>query len=173
MEMVKRTIPTISLEAQLAAKLLKQKGAEIGAVVSYADLTAAIGCDAQTKGRSAVNTARNKLQAEQGWIFAPIWNEGLKRLSDKEIVDVGESTIHKIKRAARRGFKKLSQVADFEKLDADTRLRHNVTATLLSFVERAATKKTQGRIESAIEKANAPLPFHKMLEAFKNGGKED
>jgi hypothetical protein len=128
-----------------------------------------MGRDAQTQGRGALHTACNKLQTEKGWIFAPVRNVGMKHLSDEEIVDCGESAVHKIHRAARRGFKKLTSVEEFEKLGADDRVRHNIAATLLSFMQRASGKKSQDKIEAAIQKANAPLPFHKMLEAFKNG----
>ena len=126
-------IGALSIEAQLLRDHLK---AHMGVdLVTYAALSEIAGRDVQRAGRGPLDTARRILQREDNIVFGVVRGEGLKRLSDPEIVKAGHASVAATRRTARRGIRKLA-CADYANLDNGDRISHNTVAELSRRVYR-------------------------------------
>ena len=74
--------------ASIDVKTLCKAFAEshVGQIFTYKDLSQLIERDVQTEARNILTSARKITQRELGYVFGTIHGEGLKRLSDIEIV---------------------------------------------------------------------------------------
>lgn len=164
-----KPIPSISIESQLLIKMLE--GTTEGGIVTYGAMTTELGRDVRKCAYFAIQTARTRMLNDHGIVFETVRGIGLKRLSDVEVVDVGQSGLNRIRRACRKTLKKITAISDFDGMPPDVRLRHNVTATLLHFMDKAGSKKNTQRIEDAVQQTQGVLPLQKTLDAFKSNGK--
>lgn len=160
----KKIIAALSLDAKLLYERLKS--AKIGDVVTYQELSNIIGRDVLDPGRGLLQTARRKALREDYFVFGIVRKEGLKRLSDLEIVATGEDTVGRIRRTARRGFRTITAVKDFEALPNEAKIRHNVYASMLGAVAMAASAPQMKKLEKKVSEAKAQLSLTKTLEAF-------
>ena len=99
----KKTIAEISVDARLLHQRLQSVG--VGETVSWEELSQVIGRDvtAGSKGYGPLSTARKRALNDDGMVFDAIPKVGLKRLTDAEIVNTGQATVDKVRRAARKG----------------------------------------------------------------------
>ena len=95
-----------SMDAKRLCLLLESS--YVGQLVTYKELSTAIGKDVQTEGRSILNSARRIVQRELSYVFGTVANQGLKRLSDVEIVQTGAQTVSSIRHASRRGINRIA-----------------------------------------------------------------
>lgn len=166
----------ISVEARLLYARLKD--VSVGEVVRYTELAAIGGHSMErdegtgkrrfpSKLHSALSTARRRAQKDDFIILDAVYGEGLKRLSDHEIVGTSQRYIDGTRRASRRAAKRLACVVDFDDLPAEAKVQHNTYMSLfgaLSTITKAhAVKKLEGRVQQAHQQ----LPLLKTLEAFK------
>lgn len=159
-----RAIGLISIDTKVLFDRLIT--ANVGDVIPYSELTELIGRDVRGSAIWALGGARRKAFRERSFVFAAVRNEGVKRLSDLEIVDTGEDTASRIHRMSRRGAQRLMAVADFNALPNESKIRHNTYASLLGMTAHV-TKNTQvKRLAAKIEKTQAQLPLQRTLEAF-------
>ena len=165
--MTKKTISEISVDARLLHQRLTQ--AKVGDVITWDDLGQIIGRSVHPGegGYSALATARNRVQVDDGYIFDAIAKVGLKRLSDAEIVNTGQYAIDRVRRAARKGTRRLLSVKDFDALPNDLKVKHNAYASLLGAVAQISQSSKVTQLESHVQNARAALPLAKTLEVFK------
>lgn len=136
---------------------------KVGSVVTYDDITAAIGRDAR-HNRGAMHSAMRILKNSKRMVFGCVPKVGYKRLSDEEIIDSGDDCIARIRRLSRRGAKTLACV-EFDALSPQDKLRHNAKMTVLALTQESTTHTAVKRIEQAVSDANAALPCAKAAIA--------
>lgn len=138
-----------------------------GDILTYKSLSALIGKDVQTEARSVLNSARKITQRELGYVFGTIYGEGLKRLSDIEIVQTGSETMVKIRRNSRRGAERIAHAAP-EKLPIESRVQQNTFLSVLAMIHAASTEKRLKKLEEKVAQAESRLPLERTLDAFKD-----
>lgn len=163
----KKSIAEISVDARLLHQRLKTVG--IGETVSWGDLAKIIGRDvtAGNGGYSALTTARRRALMDDGMVFDAVLKVGLKRLSDQDIVATGQATVDKVRRAARKGNRRLLSIQDFDALPNEMKVKHNAYVSLLGAVVAISTDKKVHQLEQHVENARAALPLAKTLEVFR------
>lgn len=88
--------------------------------------------------------------------FIRIRKIGYRRLRNEDYGPRSERDLKKIKRGARRGSKRLSRV-DFGKLSTEGQIQVSINSTVLSAIERQATKTTVRQEQSNVPDLNALL----------------
>lgn len=163
----KKTISEISVDARLLHQHLA--ASKVGDTLTWEDMGKVIGRDVRpgSTGYGALHTARNRAQMDDGMVFDAIAKVGLKRLSDAEIVNTGQSAIDRVRRAARKGAKRLLSVKDFGSLPNDLKVKHNAYASLLGAVAQISQSSKVTQLEAHVQNARAALPLAKTLEVFK------
>lgn len=139
---------------------------EVGKTTTYAQLTDAMGVDAQVAGRGASKSARRYLEREHRMVFAAVPGVGLKRLSDTEIVGSGAEGLARSRRAARRAQRRLTCV-DFDALEQGAKVRQQAYLSLFNAIAALGKPTAVGKLESQVAKSARLLPLNQTLEAFK------
>jgi hypothetical protein len=166
----KRTIPTLSIEAQeLIRRLLR---ASVGDVISYAELSVVAMGDVQDQKRGVLTTARKRVLEDHDMVFEAISNVGLKRLNDEEIVITAEAPLVRINRLANRGKRKLACV-DYDNLENELKIKYNARGTLLAFHYHSTKPRQLKSIEQKVEKLGSQLGLQQTLRAFGMESAED
>lgn len=97
----------------------------IGKTAPYSALSDAAGFDI-TENRFALSKARNRAEEESGGLFETVRGYGVRRLPSEHIPDVGLHAVRKVRRAAKRGVKRLSgvRVNDIPELEKHRLMAH-------------------------------------------------
>lgn len=161
---IRRPIPLISTDAKLLYERLKQLS--VGDFVSYEDLNTIVGRDVRNGARGPYMTARRRAERLDGIVLACIHNEGLKRLSDPEIVDAGRDAIKRVRNASRRAARRTSRIQSFDGLDQDHKARHNAHMSLFSALAHITKNNQVKRLEDRVGQVQATLPLARVLELF-------
>lgn len=163
----KKTIAEISIDARMLHQKLKE--VPIGSTITWEDLGKVIGRDvhAGSPGYGALTTARRRVQIDDGMVFDAIAKVGLKRLSDAEIVNTGQSIVDRVRRMARKGARRLLSVANFDALPNEAKIKHNAYASLLGAVAQISQESKVRALEKHVQGTQAALPLAKTLEVFK------
>lgn len=157
--------PDFSRSVQTNALIDVLRAASVGAVVSYAALSEAIGEDV-TDCRHYLYTAVNVLQGE-GIAFGTVRGEGVKRLVSEEIHAIGDHALAHIKRHSRRARKRMGVVSNMNDVPNDVRIKVNATASMLGVIENFSSNKSRKVVEAEVVKTQGPIPPMKLLEALK------
>lgn len=158
-------IPQTSVDTlQLTERL---RAVPIGETIPYSDLTKVIGRDVTGPARGNLMSARRACQRDYSIVFGAVFRVGLKRLDNVGCLSVGEGTVRRIHKQAKRGADVLGCV-DYGALDNDGRVKHNTVmaglGALYAITKTSATKK----LEKAVTEAQKALPLAATLEAFKS-----
>lgn len=169
--MTKKT-PTFTAtdHTQTLAHMLRQ--VEVGAVILYEVLSAAIGSDVRTVAKHNLKSARRIVQREKQFVFAAERGEGLKRLDDVGIVALGDKARDHITRTSRSTRNKLHCV-DYDGLPRQEQTRHNTHLAMFGIFTTIASSKSQRKLEAHIEETKKQIEdvFKATLIAF--GKKND
>ncbi|GAN90997.1 hypothetical protein Gbfr_022_041 [Gluconobacter frateurii M-2] len=133
-----------SMDRSMVSELLVEalREAEVGEIVTYADLKNLTNYDVQSAHRHLLDRARRVLLRESGYVFSTVINIGLKRASAPELTHIGVSHMKKAGRSARRGGKVMDTV-DRKQLTADQALEHDATRGVLAAIATVSqTKKS-------------------------------
>lgn len=158
-----KTIPEISMETRMLRD--KLSALKIGDVITYAELNELIGADVQDSSRSHLASAIRGLLADKQMVFGTVRGHGVKRLTDVEIVAIGDEVLPRLRRAAKRATRKLLAVADFSALPNDLKLRHNAVVSSLATISFFSKDTRVKEIEKQ-SGATQPLPVGKVLGLF-------
>jgi len=155
--------------ASIDVKTLCKAFAEshVGQIFTYKDLSQLIERDVQTEARNILTSARKITQRELGYVFGTIHGEGLKRLSDIEIVQTGTQTVARIRHASHRGVARISNAAP-EKLPLEGRVQMNTYLSVFAMLQTSLQEKRIKKLEARVAQAESRLPLDKTLEAFKD-----
>lgn len=140
---------TLTLEGVLMA-------AQIGDLIRYETLTAAIHRDVSGEARYFLYSALRRVLREHRVAFECVRDVGLRRLDDPGKVNSAGRVVGKIRRAAKRGLRVVLAVDDFNSMPAAMRLKHNMVASLFGLT-RAITGKKQQNLLSARLASTKPL----------------
>ena len=154
-----------SMDAKRLCLLLESS--YVGQLVTYKELSTAIGKDVQTEGRSILNSARRIVQRELSYVFGTVANQGLKRLSDVEIVQTGAQTVSSIRHASRRGINRIA-AADPVRLPMDSRIQMNTYLSVLGMLHISLQEKRLKKLEQRVALAESRLPLDTTLDVFKD-----
>lgn len=137
-----------------------------GEIISYDELSEAIGRDIRKSAYYCVTTARRKLLNEEHMVFAAVRNQGYKRLTDVDKVELGEYWRKRILRASGNGIKAVTSVDNYDALSDDKKVSHNKYATIFVLIRRSAKAATLKKIEIRVRETTKVLPLAKTLEVF-------
>lgn len=160
-----KAIPELSIDTQTVERLLSE--VVVGDVVSYLTLSKAIGRDVQTGARHILERARWRLLRERQMVFAPVWDQGMKRLDDIGIVGTGMTTLKRVHNLARRGARTLAAVQHFDALPREQQSKHNLMVAQLGMLSHVTARRVAKRLEEQTQQSATPLPMAKFLEAMK------
>lgn len=161
----KRPIGVMSIDVKTVYDMLRR--CEIGDTVTYEDMEKSIGRSVRYQNRWILSSACRRLLAQDSMLFGTVSKVGVKRLSDSEIVGVGQDTVQRIHRSALRGTRKLSAIRNYDGLSKSDKVRHGVQASALGILAHVTKERQLRRIEAKIENDPMTLPLQKTLEAFK------
>lgn len=157
------TIGRASVEAQILAKYLET--AQVGQVITYAELNAAAKCDVQERNTVLQTAKRQLLKTPHRMVFGTISSVGIKRLADHEIPDEGASAVKRAKRIAKVGLEKLC-CADLTKLEPEDKVKAITTKTVLGLFGQSASRKTLGLAEQAARQGSDTLKIGDVSSLF-------
>lgn len=158
-----QTIAEQAVDTRLLVSLLSK--AEIGQTFTYAELSRHLGRKVEGS-TSNLLSARKILQRDYGMVFDTIWGQGIKRLSDSEIVALGDKLPGKVRRLAKRTIVKVS-VAKDEALTNEQIVQRNAAVSMAGVLMHVSTKSGLAKLEAAVKVNAAELPVGKTLELFK------
>lgn len=137
----------------------------IGEIVSYADLAALIGSPVDGSCQP-LNSARAMLERSGDYVFATMTKEGVKRLSDREIVADTQSSRQRIARQAKRAMRRLSNIKDFNALSDDEKRQHQAHAVIYAAI---AEQASSGKVRQLLPTVN--VNGQAMLAAIKEAAR--
>ena len=111
-------------------------------------------------------TARRIVQRDHGYVFECVIGKGIKRIDDGEIDESGKSTIAHIHRSSLKGAKRLACVKEYAAMDAEKKIAHNASLSVLGAIAIATQPKRLERVENKVKQAGDQLPLSKTLELF-------
>ena len=133
------TIGRASVEAQELAKFLET--AEVGDVYTYQQLNQHAKCDVQLRN-TVLQTAQRIVQRQHKMVFDTIVGVGIKRLSDDEIPDVGESSIKRSRNIAKKGMRAL-ECANLANMNSETKVKAITAKTILGLFSQSGSRKVR------------------------------
>lgn len=130
-------LPDFRLSADSAALVKVLELVDVGATITYAELSQTIGRDV-TAFRGPLETARLVVQREKRMVFDAVRSEGLRRLADDEIVDLSDKARDHARRHARKTAKKLVCV-DYSSLSKQKQTKHNAALSMFGALAELTT----------------------------------
>ena len=156
---MKYTIGTTSINATNLAKKLIELA--VGESLTYAQINALIGRDVQ-QHRHILNTARNIARREKNMLFDCVHNEGVKRLTDEEIININSARpFERIKSAAKIGVKNIQCATN---LTNDQRITQNATISMLGTIAHFTKSNSIDNVKP--HTINAPIAPQALLDLF-------
>ncbi|MBE0568910.1 MAG: hypothetical protein IH577_04465 [Deltaproteobacteria bacterium] len=159
-----RIVKQMGIDAQVLIE--KLRGVEVGAAVTYVQMSEWIGRDVRGHGYGSLCTARNRLIRDEGIVFGTVIGVGLKRLDDAGKVSEAGEHINAIRRAADRGLA-VAKAAEYDALPEEAKKKYNATVSHLGVLRAVTTSAAQKRIVAKVENAKGMLPVGVTLEALK------
>ena len=152
----------LSADSKTLAQRLRE--VTVGETVPYSVLSAAIARDVCADGRGALQTARRLVLKEYRMVFDAVRGEGLRRLTDVQIVSLSDKARDHIRRTSRKTARALTCV-DYDAMPRDVQTKHNTALSMLGVIGELATEKSQARLASMVEEAGTELPYAKAAIA--------
>lgn len=153
----------MSADARLLRQMLNK--AKIGDIVKYSEMSAEINHEV-TGSTSALHSARRSLLNHDNYVFETIPNVGLKRLTDTEIVSASERDVNRIRRAAKKGAKKLASIVNYAALPNDAQLQHTTRLSVFGLIAHAASDRGLDKVSEKASGRHTELPIADTIAAF-------
>ena len=154
-------------EVDLLVKRLRE--VEILEVVTYDDITKAIGENSRTeRGRNIIQRARN-LILDEGYVFEPVRKIGYRRCDDPAKIIASKKGIHSINKKSK-GLERTLETVDFNELDKINRESYVLNKTVISILRQSSDRKF---IKAAGKKQDLWTPNTADLLKLLGKGKED
>lgn len=153
-----KSADTKIIESVLAA-------ASVGQLVTYEEISKAIGRDVRQHALPSLRSARHGLLKSNRIVFGVETNVGLLRLDDSQIVDSTEADRKRLKRAANRSIAKLS-VVDFDKLSPEKKKEHTVASAQMGAIAMFSASQAKKKIASNVNDGKATLAIGETLSMF-------
>jgi hypothetical protein len=160
-----KVIGTVSFETTAIVERLRKATPE-APFVPYTELSALIGKDVQTDGRHNLEAAKNIVLRENGINFGTVWNEGAKLLDDRERVSTGEGIKDRIRRIARKGYRSVTSVQNFDALPMEAKVKHHAYVTIFKITDASTRPKKVLQIEGEVKEVMRALSMKETLKLF-------
>lgn len=162
-----RAIPELSLDTQTLETLLSSTA--IGDVVTYAQMSAAIGRDVQTVGRGHLRTARVRLHRAQQMVFAAVPNVGVKRMDDIGKIEIATGHTRRGRTQYKMAVRTVAAVDNFDALPNDQKIKHSMVAAqagaILHMTSAVRSKKLAAAIGEHAQKSFKPRESLELMKA--------
>lgn len=157
------TLPENAADIHVLEKLLE--ALPIDGVLTYQQMEDAIGRPIQAH-RFLLLRARENVEERAGALFETVRQVGMKRLQAADMPDVGLSSLRKIKRSARRGMERLSNVRANDLSETDA---HRVLAyrSQLGAIALAADGRKTQTIAAEVKRESNVIPAGRVLEMLR------
>lgn len=133
-----------------------------GEVLTYGELSALVGT--RIAGASpSLQSARRHLENAGTATFSIVTKIGIKRLSDADIVAAADADRLRVRNAAKRGLRRVSNVASYDALDDASKRRHNAHAAVFGMIEAATSEKRLKEIEALSPAESRRLAMRESL----------
>lgn len=139
----------------------------IGDLVSYSELESLLGRTVREKGAWILSSARRRAFVQDNMVFAVIPKQGVKRLSDAEIVDSSNDALVRVHKASLRAARRLGAVRDFESLSSQQKIKYNLQASAFGLLAHLTKESQLKKLESKVQAATKSLPLQRTLDAFR------
>lgn len=144
--------------AQMLAEL------PLGETVAYETLSADVKRDISGRYRYLLDAAREKAEKNLGCIFECVRTIGVKRLTAVETPDVGLSAIRRVRKAAKRGKKRLDRV-NSNSLGEPEQRKVVAYRSMLGAIGLIADGRKAGAVAAVADPAKA-IPPKNILQMF-------
>lgn len=131
---------------------------------SYTELSAVIGANVQGEARSYLLAARSIALREKSMVFRAVRNEGIRRLSSREVALLEDRFQH-VRRTHKQTIRELSTV-DMDKITSSERASAAGKLALASLTVHTHDPKQIKRLESAV-RGKQRLELEQTLNIFK------
>ena len=142
-----------------------------GEVITYNQLSEAIGRNVQKEAYGLLATARKHL-LDSGVAFETIPKVGLKHQERLVVMrGVMTETSKKVRSVVRREQRKLISVIpdeEYKKLSKEDQTTYNTARAMLGTLKELVKDKSVGKVEKATEEAQKALPLTQTLAALSN-----
>ena len=139
--------------------------AEPEAILTYADMSKTCGRDVQGTGRHNLISAIRAIQRDQGHVFETIRTVGVRRARGADFLAIGDQSIGKIHRAAKRGAQKLAR-ADFDSLDNTQRNALMSRQAVVGTLHLMSGARGLKQIEQCAAEAQGKVAFSDVARIF-------
>jgi hypothetical protein len=151
-----------SYETSKLAEVLSKM--EPGDMVSYAALSEA--CSVDVAGTSyQLRSAREIVSRENNIVTEPVYGQGIRRLTNGEIVNAATKGAMLISRRAKKEGEKLSK-SDFAALDDAARRKYATHASVFGAIALMSSNRGVKAIEAAVTGLQRELPIKETLALF-------
>jgi hypothetical protein len=159
-----KTSPENAADIEVVSELLR--ATSIGATLSYAEISTAIGRNIQSHSH-ILRSAQARVEKETGSLYSVIRSVGIKRLASNELSSVGLEAIRKVRRTARRGFNRLDTVRtnDLAHEDVNKIIAHK---SQLGAIALVADGRKSAKLAVEAEKSGNTIPAGRVLDMFKD-----
>lgn len=161
----KRTIGEMGYDT----RLLVSKFAETktGDIVTYPELSNVIGKDVRNSG--VLYSALRIVRRDYGFVFETVRNEGLKRLSDEEILNSTVSLLPlRMRSLAKRESKKITCIKN-ENITDTMRVKRDMSIAFIGAIEVFTNTKNIKKLESTITKELKLPPMKDIMLSLCSG----
>jgi hypothetical protein len=160
-------IAPMQFEMSADARFLYQslRAAKAGDVVTYAELGEVIGKIVHG-GMGALQTAIRVALREDRFVFSAVRKVGVKRLTDAEIVTLGESETSGTHRRVKRTARRLTAIQDYASLSPPSQLRHTALLSVNTMIADATRVQNITRVANVSHGRSTELPIHETLKAM-------
>jgi hypothetical protein len=158
--------PTNPEHAAIVDKLADALSAlSIGGLMTYAAASALASRDVSGPYRYLLDAAREKAEKNSGCLFECVRTVGVKRLSASESPEVGLASIRRVRKAAKRGARRLDRLNANSLSEPENRRVISYKA-MLGAVAMIADGNKARTVAAAVDPAK-PIPPQNILEMFR------
>ncbi len=151
--------PELSAEISALTGLLM--ALSVDSVLTYQQASAAIGRNVQTSARFALMRAREEAEKEGGHLFATVSGKGIKKLPAGSAYTIGQESMRRIRRTAKRGVDRLSRVRG--NMSEQEQGRITAYASMLGAVSLVAGSQAERAVEKLTE-GQSVIPAGRILQ---------
>ncbi len=163
-ELAKKSTFQVSPDTHIIERRLKALTPDES--VSYKELNSLVlGRKLQGKDRYILYSAIRICAREHGIIVGTVRGAGIKRLTDTEIVGIGDGAIDRIGRISRKASNQILR-ADYDKLPATEQAKHNERLSVLGAIHQFTRPASQKVIAAKVSECKAKLALPEVIKLF-------
>ncbi len=160
--------PSFRRSAECEALIKSMKDIQEGVQITYKSLQTTCGLPDGIKFHAVLVSARRVLQREMGIVLAVVRGIGLIRCAPSEIVALGQSSITKSRKVAKRGLKQIL-CADTKRLKPDEMRDFNMRSSVLALMTFTGSRGTQLKLGQEVEDAHKRFEPSDAIKLLQSG----